>query len=113
MSPSGAMKRIYVCHPFGDDPEVNAAKVRAICRAIVDEGHLPVAPQLYLPAFIDEKTERELALRLCVELIAFCEVLWFYGTRISAGMEQEISAAHHRGIPVVNRLFPSPPETAS
>ncbi|MGH7272088.1 MAG: hypothetical protein ACREJ3_16785, partial [Polyangiaceae bacterium] len=94
-------------------PEVNAAKVRAICRALVDDGHLPIAPQLYLPDFIDERTERELALRLCVELLACCEVLWFYGTRISPGMEREIAAAHQRGIPVVNRLFPSPPESAS
>ena len=113
MSTSGAIKRIYVCHPFGDDPEVNAAKVRAICRALVAEGHLPIAPQLYLPAFVDEKNGRELALRLCIELVACCDALWFYGTRISAGMERELAAAHALGIPVVNRLFPSAPELAS
>jgi dienelactone hydrolase len=106
-------KRIYVCHPFADDPVGNAERVRVICRTLVAEGHLPIAPQLYFPAFIDETTERELALRLCVELVACCEALWFYGTRITPGMEREISAAHERGIPVVNRLFPSSTESTS
>jgi len=113
VSTSGAMKRIYVCHPFADDPKGNASKVRAICRALVDEGHLPIAPQLYLPVFIDEKTERELALRLCVELVGCCAALWFYGTAITSGMELEMSAAQERGIPVVNRLYPHRVETSS
>jgi dienelactone hydrolase len=98
--------RVYVAHPFSDDVTGNVERVRAICRAVVDEGHVPIAPHLYLPTFIDEATERELALRLCIELVACCEALWFCGTRITPGMEQEIAAAHARGIPVVNRLSP-------
>jgi hypothetical protein len=97
--------RVYVAHPYADDVAGNVERLRAICRAIVDEGHVPIAPPLYLPAFVDEKTERDLALRLCVELVGCCDVLWFYGTRISSGMEHEISSAQARGIPVVNRLF--------
>lgn len=100
--------RVYVAHPFSGDVAVNIGRVRAICRAIVDEGHVPIAPHLYLPAFIDETTERDLALRLCTELVACCDALWLYGTRITPGMEKEIAAAHGRGIPVVNRLAPRP-----
>lgn len=106
MSPS-SMQRIYVCHPYADDPIANTERVRAICRALVGEGHLPIAPHLYLPGFLDETSEREVALRLCVELVASCDALWFYGTRITPGMEREIAAAHERGLPVVNRLYPA------
>ncbi len=100
--------RVYVAHPYADDPVGNIERVRAICRAVVDEGHVPIAPHLFLLAFVDEATERELALRLCLELVAGCEALWFYGTRISPGMEREISAAQANGIPVVNRLVHAP-----
>lgn len=100
--------RIYVAHPYSDDVAANVERVRIICRAIVMEGHVPLAPHLYLPAFVNETTERDLALRLCTELIGGCEALWFYGTRITPGMEREISAAQALGIPVVNRLYPAP-----
>ena len=102
--------RIYVAHPYSDDPAANIERVRAICRAVVDEGHVPIAPHLFLPAFVDEATERDLALRLCTELVGGCDALWFYGTRISPGMEREISTAQARGIPVVNRLFRHAPD---
>ncbi|MBI3184640.1 MAG: DUF4406 domain-containing protein [Myxococcales bacterium] len=97
--------KVYVAHPFAGDVAANVKRVRAICKAVVAEGHLPIAPHLYLPAFLDEETDRELALRFCVELVSCCDALWFYGTAITSGMEREISAAQERGIPVVNRLF--------
>lgn len=97
--------RVYVAHPFAGDVAANVERVRAICKAIVAEGHLPIAPQLYLPAFVDEGTDRELAIRLCLDLVGCCDALWFYGASISPGMEREISAAQERGIPVVNRLY--------
>jgi hypothetical protein len=100
--------RVYVAHPYADDVDGNVERLRAICRAIVEERHVPIAPPLYLPAFVDENAERDLALRLCVELVGCCDALWFYGTRISPGMEREITAAQARGIPVVNRLFHAP-----
>jgi dienelactone hydrolase len=100
--------RIYVAHPYSDDVAGNVERVRAICRAVVEEGHVPIAPHLFLPAFVDETTERDLALRLCIELVSCCDALWFHGTRISPGMEREISAAQALGIPVVNRLFHAP-----
>lgn len=96
--------KVYVAHPYSDDPAANVERIRAICRGVVAEGHLPIAPQLYLPAFIDEATDREIALRFCLELVACCDALWFYGPRISKGMEREISTAQALGIPVVNRL---------
>jgi hypothetical protein len=97
--------KVYIAHPYAGDVAANVERVRAICRTVVAEGHLPIAPHLYLPGFIDEEIDRELALRFCLELVACCDALWLYGTRISPGMEREISAARERGIPVVNRLY--------
>lgn len=97
--------KVYIAHPYAGDVAANVERVRAICQGVVAEGHLPIAPQLYLPAFIDEASDRELALKLCLELVACCDALWLYGTRISPGMEREISVAQEHRIPVVNRLY--------
>lgn len=97
--------KVYIAHPFSADIAGNTERIRQIARAVVTEGHVPIAPQLYLPAFVDEVTERELALRLCEELVAACDAVWLFGTHITAGMEREIAAAYRRGIPVLCRLF--------
>ena len=65
------------------------------------EGHCPLAPQIYLPQFVDESTERALALKLCLELLALSEEVRVYGEP-SAGMHLEIAEAHRLGIPVVD-----------
>lgn len=93
-------RRIYVCHPYADDPEANAERVREICRALTDSGYLPIAPHVYLPQFIDEGTERERALSLCLELIGTADEVRVYGGRITAGMRREIEHAEARAIQV-------------
>jgi hypothetical protein len=92
--------RVYVCHPFSGDPEGNARAVRVICRKLVESGHLPIAPHIYLPAFVDERTERELSLALCLELVAACDELHVFGESVTAGMLREIYRAQALGIPV-------------
>jgi hypothetical protein len=94
-------QRIYVCHPFAGDPEGNARKVTAICRSLVEGGYLPIAPHVYLPAFVDENSERELALSLCLELVALCDELRAYGGVVTDGMRREIDRAEALGIPVL------------
>lgn len=93
-------RRIYVCHPFSDDPEGNAERVAEICKALTDSGFVPIAPQLYLPRFVDEATERDRALRLGIDLLDGCDELRVYGGRITEGMRGEIAHAEGRGIPV-------------
>ena len=61
---------VYVCHPFSDDPEGNMEKVRRICREICDTGHIPIAPQIYLPQFMSDEAERERAMEACFQLLA-------------------------------------------
>jgi hypothetical protein len=93
-------RRVYVCHPFADDPEANAERVRGICRALTESGFLPIAPHLYLPQFLDEETERDRALSLCLELVGACDEVRVYGGRVTSGMRREIERAEAMSIPV-------------
>ena len=93
-------QRVYVCHPFAGEVEANTGRVKVICRALVERGLLPVAPQLYLPQFLDEATDRDRALELCLGLLEVCDEVRVYGSRISPGMRLEIDHAVALGIPV-------------
>ena len=93
-------RRIYVCHPYAGDISGNTARVRTLCRALVDSGFVPVAPHLYLPGFLDEATERDKALAICLELVGTCDELRVYGGTITAGMMREIERAETLGLPV-------------
>jgi hypothetical protein len=59
-----------------------------------------LAPQLFLPQFIDELTKRDLALKLCLFLVALSEEVRVFGEP-TEGMRLEIAEAHRLGIPVV------------
>ncbi len=83
--------------PPGDD-----LAVRSLARQLALEGHLPLAPQIYLPRFLDEDTERQLAMDLCLKLARMADEVWAYGD-LSDGMRVEITEAHRLGIPVVVR----------
>jgi len=96
-------RRVYVCHPYAADPRGNAEKVRQICRRLVDEGALPVAPQLYLPGFIEESTERELALELCLQFVDLSDEVGVFDTALTSGMGRELDRAKLRQIPIRNR----------
>ena len=99
-SPVGRLKRVYVCHPFSDGPAANIGRVQRISRALIAEGVLPIAPHLYLPQLVDEATQRERALNLCIELLSTCDEVRVFGGRISPGMERELQHASRVGIPV-------------
>ena len=70
---------IFVSHPFSSDPVRNAKSVLPVARAIASAGHLPFAPQLYLPQFTDESSERNLATKLCLEFLVRSDEVWVYG----------------------------------
>jgi hypothetical protein len=95
-----AMRNVFISHAFSADAGPNARRVLTIARACAKRGVLPLAPQIYLPRFIDEATERELALKMCLTMVALCDEVRIYG-EISAGMLLEIAEAQRLGIPVV------------
>ena len=90
---------VYVCHRYRGDPADNVERVRRICEALKHD-FVPLAPHLLLPAFIDEATERELALAHCLRLVAAADEVRVYGAP-TEGMRLEIAEARRLGIPVV------------
>ena len=88
---------IYVCSPYAGDIAGNTDKAKKYSRFVVDKGGIPLAPHLYLPLFMKEEKERELALFMDIVLLSKCSELWVFGDVITDGMRKEISYAQKRG----------------
>lgn len=91
------MKLIYVCSPYRGDFNKNVRNAQKACRMIVEGGNVPIAPHLFFPQFLNEETERELALELNKRLIDVCDVLCVFGNEISEGMKFELDYANSIG----------------
>lgn len=87
---------VYICSPFAGDMEGNTIKARRYSRFAVDKGALPIAPHLLLPQYMDETTERELAMQMNMVLLAHCLEIWVFGSFISEGMKAEIARAKQK-----------------
>lgn len=85
---------IYICHRYGDNPEENEKHVLEVVKAIkrLFPEIIPMAPQIYLPRFYDENTEREDALRACLAILSTCSQMWIEvsNPEITAGMRGEL-----------------------
>ena len=91
---------VYICSPYSGDTEGNAKKAIRYSRFAVDNGAIPLAPHLLLPLFMNEETERELALFMDMVLLGRCEEVWVFGNVISKGMRAEIDRANKKNKPV-------------
>ena len=97
------MKRVYIIHPF-QGKEENRKKIDKICRAVAKMGFLPVSP-VHAFGFLKDEVpeERELALKLCQELVKGCDQAWRFGDwEKSEGCNIEIRVAKRAGIPIVD-----------
>ena len=86
-------KIIYVCSPYSGDIEKNVEFARQASRFVVDRGHIPITPHLFLPQFMSEENERELALEFNSEILFACDEVWYFGNKITGGMAYEIALA--------------------
>ena len=94
-------KVVYICSKYRGDIETNTKMARRYCRYAVDQGYIPIAPHLLLPQFIDEKTERSLALAIGLALLdQCCEELWVCGNEFSEGMAAEFARADERSMKI-------------
>ncbi len=94
------MKVVYLCHPFSGDVAANCERVRRFCLAVKREV-VPIAPHLLLPQYIDEATERELALRHGLALLRLADEVWVISDHVTPGMHGEIVEGRKLGIPIL------------
>lgn len=88
---------VYICSPYAGDVETNVENARKYSRFAVESMSIPFAPHLLMPQYMDEGTERELALRMGIIFLSKCEQLWVFGNRVSEGMAYEIKKAINMG----------------
>ena len=84
---------VYICSPYAGDIEKNTYKARAFSRFAVEKNYIPIAPHLLCPQYMDEETERHLALKMGIVFMGKCEEVWVFGDVISDGMAMEIGKA--------------------
>ena len=60
---------VYICSPYSGDVTGNMKRACKYSRFAVDEGYVPIAPHLWLPLFISEEEERELAMSAGLRLM--------------------------------------------
>ena len=96
------VKLIYVASPYHGDTEQNVEYARRACRYVLEQGHIPFAPHLIYPQFLDEDKpeERKRGLAAGLAILFRCDALWAFGPNISEGMRGEISTAEYYQIPV-------------
>jgi hypothetical protein len=90
---------VYICSPYSGDVEGNVAKARRFCRFAVDKGVIPIAPHLLFPQFMEEETERDLAIFMDIAILSKCKELWVFGDA-TAGMKAEIAYAEKKDMTI-------------
>ncbi len=96
------MKKVFISHPFRDDPEGNMRKVSRICKTIVEEHPdiLPISP-LHSLSFLNDEEGREYSLVWCHEVLKMCDEVWVYGDwEKSEGCQLEVRWARQLGKPI-------------
>lgn len=95
-------KPIFICSPYRGDTEKHARIARKMSKQAVTEGHMPIAPHLLFPQFMDDNNpeERIKALKFNATILAWCDEIWVYGNKTTEGMEHEIILAMTMGIPM-------------
>jgi len=90
---------VYICSPYSGDIAGNTKKARRYSRFAVEKGAIPIAPHLLLPQFMEEKTERDLAMRMDIAILSKCEQLWVFG-KPTEGMKLEIAFAKRKNMKI-------------
>lgn len=91
------MKKVFVSHPYADNPERNRRHADKVCRELYQSGVLPVSP-LHMFAFLEDDNARADIMQICFALIEQCDELNVYGD--SEGTREEVKHAYACGIKV-------------
>ena len=84
---------VYICSKYRGDVKTNIRNAQLYSRYAVEQGYIPIAPHLLLPQFVDEETERDLAIFMGKVLMTKCAEVWVFEDERSEGMNAEIAYA--------------------
>ena len=99
------MKKVFISHPYSDNPIENIKKVDRICKELTIQGVLAISP-LHLFSYMESDRHREDIMQACIRVISICDEVWIYGN--SKGCKIEERAAKAMGIRVVNMYGKEP-----
>ena len=91
---------VYICSQFSGDVPGNTQKAIRYSRFAVDSHAIPIAPHLLFPLFMDEETERDLAMFMDMVILGRYEELLVFGGMVSADMKAEIDKAKRKNMTV-------------
>ena len=95
------MKKVFISHPYADNPEKNKNRVDKICKEVLGKGYLPISP-LHLFSYMENDNFRKEVLQACFNLIDLSDEVWIYG--MSEGCSLELEYALKAG-KIVKRMF--------
>lgn len=92
-------KLIYVCSPYRGNIKNNIKFAQQCCKYVVSQNHVPIAPHLFFPGFLNDENEEERnqALEMNKKLIEKSDEVMVFGDEISDGMQYEIDYAESIG----------------
>jgi hypothetical protein len=106
-------KLVFICSPYSGDIKKNKSFAQEYSTYAIVSHLNPRAPHLLYPQFLHDRDQeqREHGLRLALELLAKCDLMWVCGEHISDGMKGEIAEAERLGIPIEYVNEPPLPES--
>jgi len=97
------MKRVFISHPYKDDPKGNKKRVDTICRELAEKDDiLPISP-LHLFSFMENDDNREEILQVCFRLIDICDEVWIYGDSEGCEKEREYARSIGKAVRIYGR----------
>lgn len=61
---------VYVASPLSGDVEANNERTRSFCRFVVEQGCIPLAPQLMYPQFMNDEDQAAQVRKICENYLA-------------------------------------------
>ena len=102
------MNKVFICSAFAAESEdkhiLNVKRAKAACLLAIEKyDSAPFAPHLLYPQILKDTLapERIVGIRMGLEYLAVCDVVWQIGEIISSGMAAELAVAKHLEIPIV------------
>ena len=91
---------VYILARNTKNAERDRENALAQCRHAMDQARFPIAPNLYLPHFMDNLLYKGLTREFRLQMLRVCSEVWVFGSWINQAMSAEIAEAKQQGITV-------------